>query len=149
MVFDSLDNIEKYISLNTRFEKAVAFLREPDLMHLSVGKYTIDDDNVYAIVVKEQGRTKDKALLETHEKYIDIQLVLGGIDEMGWRDKSSCQNISMRYDEEKDVQLYRDEPELWLKTTAGKFAMFFPEDAHMPMVSENTLHKIIVKVRVE
>ena len=39
------------------------------------------------MVTKDPGRKKEDALLETHEKYIDIQLVLTGTDDMGWKTK--------------------------------------------------------------
>ena len=149
MVFDSLENASQYFSLNTQFEQAFTYLQKQELKNLSVGKYEIDGDNIFAIVVKEVGRGKDKALLETHEQYIDIQLMVSGIDNMGWRDKATCEKPTMDYDKNKDVQLFSDKPDIWIETKPGKFAIFFPEDAHMPMISDNLLHKIVVKVKVE
>jgi YhcH/YjgK/YiaL family protein len=99
-------------------------------------------------VSKELGREKEDALLETHEKYIDIQLVLAGTDDMGWKSKSLCKQPSGRYDQKTDEQLFTDEPDAWLSTKSGAFAIFFPEDAHMPLISSGHLHKVIVKVAV-
>jgi len=31
------------------------------------------------------GRAREAAKLECHRRYIDIQLVLEGVDEMGWK----------------------------------------------------------------
>lgn len=148
MILDTVENLPQYFSINKGFEKVYAFIQQQNIAELSVGKYEIDGDNVFAIVAKEKGRSKQEALLETHENYIDIQLVLDGIDEMGWSPKTECKNIKMKYDAEKDVQLYSDEPNAWIKTTAGKFVIFVPQDAHMPMVSDKVLHKIVFKVKV-
>ena len=148
MILDVLENAHRYLALNTGFAKAIEFLLRPDLKELPVGKYEIDGDRIYATVSKDLGRKKEDALLETHEKYIDIQLVLAGNDDMGWKPKSSCRQPSGEYDQKRDVQLFADEPEAWLSTESGSFAIFFPEDAHMPLISSGQLHKVVVKVAV-
>ena len=149
MILDVLDNAHIYPKLNTRFAKSFEFLLRPDIKELPDEKYVIDGDRVFAIVSRGPGREKDGSLLETHEKYIDIQLVLAGLDEMGWKSKSSCKKPSIEYDQEKDIQLFKDTPDTWLSCTSNTFAIFFPEDAHMPMISSGEIHKIIVKVAVE
>ena len=84
--------------------------------------------------------------MEIHGKYIDIQLVLSGIDEMGWKPRSSCQKESGAYDPQSDIQFFSDTPDMWLPIKGGEFAIFFPEEPHMPMISSGEIHKIIVKV---
>ena len=148
MILDLLENAHCYLALNEGFAKAIEFLLRPDLKDLLVGKYEIDGDLVYAMVSKGPGRKKEDALLETHERYIDIQLVLTGTDDMGWKPKSLCKQPSGEYDQEKDVQFFTDEPDSWLSTKSGAFAIFFPEDAHMPLISSGQLHKVVVKVAV-
>ncbi len=148
MVLDILENSNFYINLNRNFSKAFDFLLQQDLKDLPVDRYKIDGDRVYAIVEKGPGRNRKDAMLETHEKYIDIQLVLAGTDEMGWKPKTSCMLPSGKYDPKKDLQFFTDEPVAWLVTSPGMFAVFFPDDAHMPMISSGQLHKVIAKVAV-
>lgn len=148
MILDILDQSDQYLAFNKGFSKAFAFLKRSDLKDLSEGRYEIDGDNVYAMVAKAPGRKKDEALLETHEKYIDIQLVLTGTDEMGWKSKQSCKQPSASYDQDSDIQFFLDKPDAWISTNSGSFAVFFPEDAHMPMISAEVLHKVIVKIAI-
>ena len=148
MILDVLENAHRYLALHKGFAKAMEFLLRPDLKELPVGKYEIDGARVYATVSKDPGRKREDALLETHEKYIDIQLVLTGTDDMGWKPKSSCKQPSGEYDQKRDVQFFADEPEVWLSTESGSIAIFFPEDAHMPLISSGQLHKVVVKVAV-
>ena len=148
MIFDVLENSNSYLTLNKGFPKAFEFLLRPDLKELPAGKYEIDGERVYAIVAKDSGRKKEDARLETHEKYIDIQLVLAGTDNMGWKPKSSCEKSAGEYDKKTDVQFFSDEPDGWHSTGSGAFAIFFPEDAHMPLISSGQLHKVVVKVAV-
>ena len=148
MILDVLENARRYLDLHKGFAKAIDFLSRPDLKDLPVARYEIDGDRVYAMVSREPGRRKEDALLETHEKYIDIQLVLNGTDEMGWKPKSLCQQPSGAYDPATDMQFFADEPDAWLTTKSGAFVIFFPEDAHMPLISTGQLHKVVVKVAV-
>ncbi len=148
MVLDVLDNAQRYFVLNHRFKKAFEFLQRKDLSQLAVGKYPIEGDLIFAIIAKEKGREKTDALLELHQKYIDIQLVLGGEDSMGWKPKLHCQKPNCDYDDSKDLQFFNDKPDSWSTLKAGYFAIFFTEDAHMPLISSGNIHKIIVKVAI-
>jgi len=142
MILDSLENSRRYMALYKGFPKAIEFLLRPDLNELPVKNYEIDGDRVYAMVAKDSGRKKEDALLEIHEKYIDIQLVLKGTDEMGWKSKPSCKHPAVKYDKESDIQFFTDNPDAWLPVKPGFFVIFFPEDAHMPMISSGQLHKV-------
>lgn len=148
MILDILENAKRYSTLNKGFSKAIDFLLRPDLKELPVGKYDIDGERVYAMVSGDSGRKREDALLETHEKYIDIQLVLAGTDTMGWKPKSLCKKPSSEYDQEEDIQYFSDEPDAWIATKSGAFVIFFPEDAHMPLISSGQIHKVVVKVAV-
>ena len=122
MILDVLNNTHRYTILNKGFAKAIAFLLRPDLEELDIDRHEIDGDRVYAIVAKGPGRKKEDSLLETHEKYIDIQFVLEGTDTMGWKSKSLCERPSQEYDTENDIQLFTDEPDTFLSVKSGSFS---------------------------
>ena len=146
MILDVLENAHRYLDLHKGFAMAFEFLGRPDLKELPVGTYKIDGERVYAMVAKDPGGKKEDSLLETHEKYIDIQLVLAGTDTMGWKPKSLCTQPATEYDPKTDLQFFMDEPDVWLPTPGGAFAIFFPEDAHMPLISSGQIHKVVVKI---
>jgi biofilm protein TabA len=148
MILDILENGHQYFGLNPGFKKAFQFLVRSDITELPTDRFEIDGDRVYAMVAKDMGRRKEDALLETHQKYIDIQLILAGTDNMGWKPRSSCKQPSGVYDQETDLQFFSDQPDAWLTTKPGAFAIFFPEDAHMPLISPEQLHKVVVKIAV-
>lgn len=152
MILDILKNSNRYATLHKGFSKAFEFLLRPDLKELPMGKpmgkYEIEGERVYAMVSKEPGRRREDALLETHAKYIDIQLVLAGTDTMGWKPGALCKKPTGAYDPEEDIQYFSDEPDTWIVTQSGSFVIFFPEDAHMPLISSGELHKVVVKIAV-
>ncbi len=148
MILDVIENAQRYFTLNKGLQRAFEFLVRPDLRELLVGRFEIAGDRVYAMISKGPGRRREGALLESHEKYIDIQLVLAGTDRMGWKPKSSCGQTTGEYDQEGDFQFFADEPNSWVSVGPGTFVIFFPEDAHMPLISDGEIHKIVVKIAV-
>jgi len=149
MILDILDNADRYLTLNKGFREGFAFLMRSDLKALASGYHKIFSDRVFAIVEHGPGRDKNDAELEAHEKYIDIQLVVAGVDTIGWKLTSSCKQISKAYDSKKDIGFFRDEPDIWIPVHPGQFVILYPEDAHMPMISAGQLRKVIVKIAMD
>jgi biofilm protein TabA len=147
MILDTIQQADRYLALNSGFAAAFAFLRRPDLLELPVGRYEIDGDTVYALVQRQVGRKPEAGKLEAHQKYIDIQVVLGGVDTMGWRPTPTCAGIAMPYSAEKDVMLFTDQPTAWTAVGPGEFAIYFPQDAHLPLISDGELRKVVLKVQ--
>jgi YhcH/YjgK/YiaL family protein len=101
------------------------------------------------MVIRGQGRGKDRAKLEVHRRYIDIQYSVTNTDLIGWKPTCDCQNPEQPFNTEKDIQFYLEAPDSWVATPAGCFAIFFPEDAHAPQAAEGAIHKVVVKVAVD
>ena len=146
MIVDKLSQAEKYYDMHSGFEKAFTFLRENDLSKLAVGRHEIDGDRLFCLISQGPGKTRDEAKLEAHRKYIDIQYVISGTDEMGWKPTAECTNIETEYSEGNDIEFFKDKPQTWMKVPAGSFAIFFPQDAHAPMVSNSEIRKAVIKV---
>lgn len=146
MILDHLENWERYVALNDGLVKAFSFLQRTDLAELPDGRVDIDGDNVYAVVLHCEGLGRDRATLEGHRKYIDVQFVISGTDEMGWKPAVFCTNDGQGFDEANDLEFYCDEPETWVTVPPERFAIFFTADAHAPMGGLGQLHKVIVKV---
>lgn len=148
MILDTLTRADRYLALHPRFAEAFAFLRTTDLAALAPGRHAIDGDALFALVEDGPGRTRAEAKLECHRRYLDIQLVLKGIDEMGWKPLSECVAPLTDYDAKRDIRFYDDAPASWIATPAGAFCLFFPDDAHAPLVSAERIRKVVVKVAV-
>ncbi|WP_338670108.1 YhcH/YjgK/YiaL family protein [Pseudodesulfovibrio methanolicus] len=147
MILDVLDNADLYADLNPRFPTAFAFLRRPDLADLPVGRIDMED-GLYAVVAKGPGRKPEEALIETHDQYIDLAYVIAGTDTIGWKARRDLGPAVEASDPRADVAFYRDRPTHWAEVLPGMIAAYFPQDAHMPMISNAEIHKIIMKVRV-
>ncbi len=150
MIIDNLKNAEKYYCLHPLFEKAFEFIHSQDLDNIEVGKYEIDGDRLKAIVSNKAGMTASEsaAKFECHDKHIDIQLCINGVEQLGWRPRDTCSQQKGEYNPEKDVVFYNDAPDMHFSLTNGQFAIFFPEDVHSPMIGEGEIKKMVVKVKI-
>jgi biofilm protein TabA len=148
MILDTLSNIDRYASLHPLFPQAITFISSTDLNALSVGIHPIIGEQLLVIVEEAQGRSRTEAQLECHRKYIDIQLVLEGTDEMGWKPLADCQQPVSDYSAAKDIQFFTDAADAWVSTPANAYCIFFPEDAHAPLVSTGKIRKLIFKIAV-
>jgi biofilm protein TabA len=149
MILDSLSNAERYYSLHPSFARALQYLAGQDLMVIAPGRIDIDDPALYAMFSAQSGKWPSEARLEAHQKYIDIHYLIAGKETMGWRATAECREIEEDYNKEKDFSLFSDEPSLWLTMHPGTFVIFFPWDAHAPLVSNGNIHKVVIKVALQ
>ncbi|MBI3903945.1 MAG: YhcH/YjgK/YiaL family protein [Nitrosomonadales bacterium] len=149
MIHATLSQVDRYAALHPLFPRAFEYIRNTDLLALAPGRYPIVGDDLFVIAESVPGRTRADAKLECHRRYIDIQLVLQGTDEMGWKALVDCREPVSDYSEEKDIQFFRDAPATWITTQPGAFCIFFPEDAHAPLVSAGLVRKVIFKIAAE
>lgn len=148
MILSSLSQLSRYAELHPLFAHAFGYLRDTDLFALVPGRYHIVGDDLIAIVEQVPGKTKEMARLEAHRRYIDIQLVLQGDEQMGWKPLADCHNPVSEHSEEKDIRFFHDAPASWITVPPDHFCIFFPEDAHAPLVSSGSVRKVILKVAV-
>ena len=149
IIINKLQHAERYFKMHPAFEKAFAFLRRNDLAELPVDRHEIDGDRLFCMISKGPGRSRAEAKLEAHRKYIDIQYVIAGTDEMGWKPTADCKSIDTEYDADKDIEFFKDQPDSWTEVPAGKFVIFFPQDAHAPLVGSGEIHKAVLKIAAE
>ena len=146
MVVDTLDNLEKYASLNPLFAQAIAYLKSTDLNVLEVGKTVLDNDLVVN-VQQTAPKTKEQAKLETHRLFIDIQIPLSGAEVMGYTAAKDCKPADAPYNAEKDITFFEGLADDYITVKQGMFAIFFPQDGHAPGITPAGVKKIVVKVK--
>jgi biofilm protein TabA len=148
----SIDKVQfaKQYHLNqAAWDKALAYLKNTDLKTLSNGRHVIDGDNVYAIVTEAPTKDYDKTAFESHRKYIDLQYVITGEENMAKAPVTSV-TTSKPYDEATDLANYTGEGKIYT-VPAGTFMLFFPTDAHRPNITpggNKVVKKIVIKIKV-
>lgn len=146
MILDRIENADRYYSLHSSFPLVFSYLNTN--IPTTSDRIELDDDRVFVLFSQQQGKKRRETFLEAHRRYIDVHICFDGIEEIGWRALESCVKIDKNYNDEKDFITFGDEPESWCTLHPNSFAIFFPEDAHAPMVSEGVVKKAVVKVAV-
>lgn len=149
MIIDKLRNAKQYYGISKRVEKALKYLENTDLTKLEVGKYEIDGKNIFVMVSEYETKSIEQGKWEAHRKYIDIQYVVSGKEKIGYAPIDEMK-MKIDYNEEKDV-LFLEGTGDYLSVNEGTFALFAPEDVHMPGINAKDLHhvkKIVVKILV-
>ena len=136
MILDSLNNTKKIECLHPLFKKAFDYLKSTDFSKVEDGKHELDGSRLYVSVVSIFGKEKKDAAIETHKKYIDIQMPLLGVEKIGWKPGCELQEESTPYNEQKDIAFYIDRPTAYTKIYPGQFAIYFPEDGHAPGIGQ-------------
>ena len=148
MILDVLAQSYRYETVVHGLAEAFAFLRRRDLADLANGRHEISGSQLFAMIVRGEGKPRTETKLEYHRRYIDVQFSVAGADVIGWRELSTCTKPDGGYDEKIDCGLFTDEPVTWLTLPPGAFTILFPSDAHAPMAGAGPLHKAVVKVAV-
>ncbi len=149
MIIDTLKNAPKYFKVHPLFEKAFEYIRQTDLINTADAKVEVGE-GLKAIFSNAPGKTKEAstAKFECHNKNIDIQVCIHGVETIGWKPRESCVAPNGEYNAEKDVLFYSDKPDMFFQLIDGQFAIFFPEDVHAPMIGEGDIKKLVMKVKV-
>ena len=147
MIIDTLENLGKYADLNPLFADVVEFLKTHDLQAMEPGKYPIKDNDLFVNLQVAKQRTKDTAFLETHVEMIDIQIPVTAAETFGY--SPLCDLPAFEYNVEKDITKYGDtKPQTFVTVNPGQFAIFFPQDGHMPCITDiPEIKKAIFKVK--
>jgi YhcH/YjgK/YiaL family protein len=150
MIYDRITNINTYKGLSPDIYEGLKFLRQvsPDI---AVGTHQINP-RVNAIVSEYDTKKVNEHGYEAHRKNIDIQYLLLGEERIACLPIERLKETKV-YDEKKDAAFYAADlrpQELILGD--GYFAVFFPQDGHMPQLCIDEpvpVKKVVVKVRIE
>jgi YhcH/YjgK/YiaL family protein len=148
MILDDLRAAGRYETLHPLFRQGFEFLARPDLEQLASGRYDLQGDRLFALVNRDPGRGRSGARLEAHRRYIDIQYLVAGKEEIGWRPTEQCQHVTEPFDTGRDIMFFADAPLTWIELPVGKFMIFYPQDAHAPLAASGDNLKVVIKVEV-
>jgi len=153
MMLDQLDSALIYTGLGKRISIGLALLNEDLVRNATPGKYEVDGENLFYIVDEYETKPVEEGRLEIHRKYLDIQYIVSGEECIGVAPLEGLTEET-RYDGQRDLAFYEYEPSISkLHLNQGMFAIFWPNEPHMPCRrignTSEKVKKIVVKVRME
>lgn len=145
MIVDELKNAGLYAKVLPDFKDAMEFALS--LKDADCGRY--DFGGHYVLIQCGETRPLMGINLEAHRRYADLQIVLSGIERVGYAPLSSL-DIVQAYDAEKDVLFAAGDPST-IDVRERMFYLMLPEDAHAPCGHPGApafYKKAVVKIRL-
>lgn len=149
MILDKIENANLYKGIHAGISKALEYLKNTNLSNLATGRYDLEDDTFFVMVYEYETKKVEGNLLESHIKYIDVQYIAEGIEQIGITTLVN-QKPTKLYAAADDYMLYK-EPYNLITLNKGMFAIFFPDDMHLPGIKfgdKSKVKKIVVKVKI-
>ena len=139
MIFDNAKNVKSY-AFNDKFKKVFEFIEKTDFDKLPLGKTEIDGKDVFVNFMEYETKEPIKDF-EAHKLYADVQYIVSGNERIDYAEIDDGE-ISIPYNTEKDVLFFKEEKFSPLKIKQGEFAIFYPQDAHRPSLSDDKICKV-------
>ncbi|MBA6153214.1 YhcH/YjgK/YiaL family protein [Gelidibacter maritimus] len=149
MILDKIENANLYKSIHPGIKKALNYIENTNFNDLPMGKHEIEGNDLFVIFKEYATKQVDGNLLESHRKYIDVQYIVDGVEQMGVT-MHTGQDPKKAYDAVDDYMLF-DEPYDIITVNKGMFAIFFPNDIHMPDITTgdpSQVKKAVIKVKI-
>ena len=153
MILGQLDNALMYAGLGERIAIGLSLLNEDSVRNAAPGKYAVQGDDIFYIVDEYETKPIEEGRPEVHRKYLDIQYIVSGSECIGYTPLEGLTEETP-YNGENDVAFYKYDPSISkLILKQGMFAIFWPNEAHMPGCCIGTVpqkvKKIVVKICME
>jgi YhcH/YjgK/YiaL family protein len=149
MIIDRISHAGNYAGLGDRIKAGLDWLASTDLPAMEPGRYELDGSNLYVLIQANETKTRDSGKWEAHRRYIDIQYLFAGHEQIGYAPVETLRPEGS-FDEDRDFQLLQGTGD-YLTLETGTFMILYPQDAHMPglAISQPQLaRKAVVKVRI-
>jgi YhcH/YjgK/YiaL family protein len=151
MIADILKNRQIYAAISPRMKTALEYIANTDFSEMEPGRYELDGSNLYVLVQTYDTIPKEQGKWECHKKYIDIQYITDGVEQIGCNNIGKMK-ITTDYNPEKDIAFLSGEGD-YITFTKGSYGIFFPEDAHQPKIAINNIpckvKKVVVKIKTD
>lgn len=146
MIVDSYKNIQKYGPLLPYLKNGLEAAKDAD--SLEVGRYEFEGG--YFMIQEGQTKPLDEGTFEAHRKFIDVQILLDGAEEVAWQELADTTE-AIPYDPTTDKQRLDGSKEHHMLITKGMFWAAFPQDAHKAIShvdQQLSFRKIVMKLPV-
>lgn len=147
MIFDKIENYKIYSPISDNLKKGFEYLVHLYTIDTPDGVYEIDGKNVFAIVSSYKTKAWSEGDFESHKKYLDIQYIPKGEENIGI---TGLENLKPKsdFDYEKDIVFYNGDGDQ-IKLSEGYFMVLFPQDGHKPGIMAGNERKEVKKVVVK
>ena len=151
MIYDSLKNLNRY--KNIKYISDInEFILKNDVYNLPHGDIEIYGEELFVKVLRYKPSEASNNLFETHQNYMDVQVVLGGIELMQFVQPEFISKTN-EFKLVGDFTFYKAYERISdIIVGKNEFTIFFPGEPHKPgCIHANNISevlKLVFKVRI-
>lgn len=148
MIIANLSDCHRYEQLHPLFKEFFDYIAAHDMTAAEAGRITLLGEDLYINVAEPMLEPREQRPMEVHRSYIDIQVPLLQSETFGWSALNTLGKSDEPFDTANDFALYSRPASNYFTVEPGQFVVFFPEDAHAPLIGEGKQKKLIGKVSI-
>lgn len=139
-----------YAKLNPYFARAFEDIKKIIEEKTEVGKYIVEEDTYFYMVQEYEAKELEDAKYEVHDKFIDIQVILEGEEEIRFDVEENLKPGLEPKGDNRYFKIYSDSCDISV-LSAGEFAIIFPGEPHAPGIKhfddKKNIRKIVFKIK--
>lgn len=152
MIFGNVKSLQELKIYPDIIQRALKYLRETDLEAKEPGVYEIDGDKLILQVIDTDTALRVEKRPEVHRKYIDVQFLVKGKEKIAFYPDLNKEEVDEELLETRDIIFYKNNlgRESVVEMEPGCFAVFFPNDVHIPAIAVDEpmkIRKVVMKVK--
>ena len=149
MIFGNVKKLDEFDFLDDAIKECFEYARSHDLANYEKGAHEIDGKRLFVNIVEYTTTTPDKRFWEAHRDYLDVHLMLNGMEQI---DLNFINNMMQKtFVPEEDFLPLQGEPNSHVVLKNGDFLVCYPNDGHRTAVQvekPQNIKKAIFKVKI-
>ncbi|WP_409161347.1 YhcH/YjgK/YiaL family protein [Pectobacterium sp. B2J-2] len=149
MITGNVHHLELVSYLPAKLREAIEYVKQNITADTPLGKHDIEGNSVFVLISNDSTDLLEKRRAEYHAKYLDIQIVLSGVEGMTFSNLPAG-NPDTDWLADKDIAfLAAGEQEKQFVMQEGDFVVFFPGEVHKPLCAIGEpayVRKAVVKI---
>ncbi|CPR14640.1 YhcH/YjgK/YiaL family protein [Brenneria goodwinii] len=149
MITGNIHHLELVPYLPAKLREAIEYVKQNITADTPLGKYDIDGDNAFVLISNDSTEALEKRRAEYHAKYLDVQIVLSGVEGMTFSNLPAGEP-DVDWLADKDIAfLPSGGQEKQMVMQEGDFVVFFPGEVHKPLCAVGEparVRKAVVKI---
>ena len=152
MIYDAIHRMPEYFSLIPALRIVYSTIIENGFFNIPLGKKVINKD-IYLNKEEYFPKSQSSKQFEFHRNYIDVQIVLSGIEMVNVKSYDELANYTtIPYDPEHDISFLKlaDADASHIVLNNRLFLLLFPGEIHKPCIRVDNcpVLKVVFKIHV-
>lgn len=149
MIVGNIHNLQSWLPQELR--EAITYIKANVTDATGKGTYEIDGKRLFYLIMEDMTEPFEKRRAEYHARYLDVQIVLKGVEGMTFSTLPAGPPDSDFLEEKDFANLSKGIEEKTVVLNEGDFAVFYPGEVHKPLCAVGApaqIRKAVIKLQI-